>query len=269
MSSTINGVSGMVGFFLNKTAASAPGKTLEDVRSVLSGSSEKMPAQDLKDEEGNDIKESIGAGILRRARARSKSVASTLSRQEPTAEAMREKELQDVYHAEDGAQEESFSSDPSKAAESSFTASPDPSRSSIGNRISALARFGSGSSASLLPTVASLNNNAAPAPSSNPRSTAQSIFASFSPATSLRSGASSINEASPPTQPFALPQSDPVSTRARRDSSDVQPLAKFMQTKSAMELPLGDVQLLLDDYKRLARLLELQQAQRTGIIGDA
>lgn len=268
VSSTINGVGGMVGFFLHKTATAAPGKTIEDVRSVLSGSSGLQPLNQLvEDEASGEVKESIGAGILRRARERSKSVASTLSRQEPVE--VREKELQDVSSNE-SVQEESFASETSRG-DTSFTATPDPSRSSISNRISALARFGSASSVSLLPSGNTTSNTGSPANSGGGgRTTAQSIFASFSPAPSLRSGASSIHEASPPTRPFALPgfsaaEREGVNLAGTAENLDAPPVSRFLQAKSAMELPLGDVQLLLDDYKRLARLVELQQSQRSHI----
>lgn len=228
VSSTIHGMTDMVGFFLTKTATTAPGKTLEDVRTVLSASD--RPAH-MPQPESTDAKESISAGLLRRARERSKSVASTLSRQEPDQQQQQPRELQDVTVTE-----EDLPAPPTE----SLSTSPDPSKGSLSNRLASFARFQPQAQAGQADT-----NNKLPV--SGQRPSAQSIFASFSsPAASLRSGASSLQE--PPTSP---PPAHPIAEEESKEGG----LERFVNATSAMELQLSEVQVLLDDYKRLARLV--------------
>lgn len=234
----------MVGFFLTKTATTAPGKTLEDVRTVLSASD--RPAH-MSTPETNDAKESISAGFLRRARERSKSVASTLSRQEPDPQ-QQQRELQDVTVTEEEQQ-------PVLPTEPSLSTSPDPSKSSLSNRLASFARFQP--QAASTPADSSSNNNNNKLPVGGHRPSAQSIFASLSsPAASLRSGASSLYEA--PTSPPPAAQ-HPTSVAAeepqRGQEGESGGMTRFMNATSAMELQLSEVQVLLDDYKRLARLV--------------
>lgn len=236
----------MVGFFLSKTASAAPGRTIEDVKTALSGNGHPPSAVDTTNIEA---KESLGAGILRRARERSKSVASTLSRQEPEST---ERELLDVPSSEGNNQQtEDVIAHPGSL--------PDNDKGSISNRLASLARL-SGSSSTTTPVPSSVQSHTPSRPS------VQSIFASFtSPATSLRSGASSFHEGSPPAGPTPLPEE----AQSRRGSTSLDladgAMSRFMETKSALDLRLSDVQSLLDDYKRLGRLFELQKAQSTSL----